>query len=203
MSNEIKAADLDNPVFPALAERWSPYGFSDKPVSVDDLKSLFEAARWTQSSYNEQPWRYIVARKEQSELFDKLLACLVEGNQSWAKFVPVLVLGVVSENFSRNGKVNIAAEHDLGAASAALTFEASIRGLFVHQMIGIEPDKAKDLFAIPDGFRAFTALAIGYAGKQAGLPDDIAARDQAARSRHAKSKFVFAEKFGVQADWLS
>lgn len=202
MSNEIKTAKTKVPIFTALAERWSPYGFSEKPVARDDLNALFEAARWTQSSYNEQPWRYIVVCKQDIGLFNKLLGCLVEGNQTWARFAPVLALGVISEAFTRNGKPNVAAAHDLGAASSALTLEATIRGLSVHQMIGIEPEKAQMEFSIPDGFRAFTGLAIGYAGKQDGVAPEIAERDKAPRSRLAKNEFVFSAKFGEPADWL-
>ena len=135
-----KAGSSDPRVF---REAWSPYAFSDRPVSEDDLRSLFEAARWAASSYNEQPWRYIVATRTDTEAFERLVSCLVEGNQPWAKLAPVLALGCTSLNFAANGRPNDAAEHDLGAASACLCLEATARGLFVHQMIGILPDKAR------------------------------------------------------------
>src|SRR5262245_26366603 len=99
-----KKAKTDHPIQEHLAERWSPYAFSDKPVSKSDLVSLFEAARWAPSSYNEQPWSYIVATKENAAEFQKLLSCLVEGNQAWCKNVPVLALGIVSLKFKLNGK---------------------------------------------------------------------------------------------------
>jgi nitroreductase len=102
--NHPKHAQPDHPIHQHLAERWSPYAFSDRPVSRQDLLSLFEAARWAASSYNEQPWSYIVATKEQPELFQRVLSTLLEGNQAWAKNAPVLALGLVSTNFARNGK---------------------------------------------------------------------------------------------------
>ena len=149
--NDHKRAKPDHPIHELLASRWSPYGFADRPVSDDDLRSLFEAARWAPSSYNEQPWRYIVATKANPEEFERLLSCLVEGNQAWAKAAPVLALGCTSLNFVRNGKPNAAAVHDLGLASASLVLEATARGLFVHQMIGILPDKARELYQHPRG----------------------------------------------------
>src|ERR1035441_10698672 len=88
----IKNAATDYPILQVLAERWSPYGFDDRPVPEADLCSLFEAARWAASSSNEQPWNYLVATKENPHEFGRLLSCLVEANQAWAKAAPVLVL---------------------------------------------------------------------------------------------------------------
>ncbi len=90
-----KRASTDHPIHEFLAERWSPYGFEDRPVAQGDLRSLFEAARWAASSYNEQPWSFFVATREDPEEFARLLSCLVEANQAWAKAAPVLALGVV------------------------------------------------------------------------------------------------------------
>src|SRR4051812_5734054 len=141
-----KHARPDHPIHELLSKRWSPYAFAGRAVTDDDLRSLFEAARWAASSYNEQPWTYIVATKPNSEDFDRLLSCLVEGNQAWAAAAPVLALGCTSLNFALNGKPNAAAVHDLGLASASLTLEATARGLSVHQMIGILPDRARELY---------------------------------------------------------
>src|SRR6185295_741324 len=145
-----KQAIPDHPIQPVLGARWSPYAFDDRPVPDADLRSLFEAARWAPSSYNEQPWSYIVATKSEPEEYARLLSCLVEGNQAWAKAAPVLALGVVTLRFVRNDKPNRAAVHDLGLAAGNLCVEATARGLFVHQMIGIVPDRARELYAIPE-----------------------------------------------------
>src|SRR5262245_12840401 len=104
----MKAA-TDHSVQEAIATRWSPYAFADRPVAKADLLSLFEAARWAPSSYNEQPWSYVVAVREDAEEFARLLSCLVEGNQAWAKDVPVLAIGCTSLNFARDGRPNAAA----------------------------------------------------------------------------------------------
>ncbi len=99
----IKEAKTENPVHELVAQRWSPYAFADRDVSDDDLRSLFEAARWAPSSYNEQPWSYVVATRAQKTEFERLLSCLVEGNQVWAKAASVLALGVATLSFKRNG----------------------------------------------------------------------------------------------------
>ena len=191
-----KKAVTEYPIQEILAERWSPYAFDERPVEEADLCSLFEAARWAPSSYNEQPWRYIIATRDNPERFQRMLSCLVEGNQVWAKAAPVLALGVVSLRFARNARDNRAAVHDLGLAAGNLLLEATARGLFVHQMIGILPDKAREVYGIPEGFEAWTAMAIGYRGDPARLPDRLRERDLAARERKPLSEFVFGGKWG-------
>ncbi len=191
-----KKASTDHPIHELLAERWSPYGFEDRPVAEADLHSLFEAARWAASSYNEQPWSFFVATREEPEEFERLLSCLVEPNQAWAKAAPVLVLCVVNLRFSRNDKDNRAAVHDLGLAAGNLVVEATARGLSVHQMIGILPDKAREVYGIPEHSEAWTAMAIGYKADPAALPDSLKERDLAPRGRKPLREFVFAGKWG-------
>jgi nitroreductase len=197
--NPQKQASTDHPIQELLARRWSPYGFADRPVAREDLVSVFEAARWAPSSYNEQPWSYIVATKEDAAEFAKVLGCLVEGNQGWAQAVPVLALGCTSLRFTRNGQPNAAAVHDLGLAAGNLCVEATARGLHVHQMIGILPDKAREVFRIPEGVQAVTALAIGYAADPAKLPDKLRERDLAPRQRKPLANFVFTGQWGTAA----
>jgi nitroreductase len=194
--NTQKQATPDYPIHDLLARRWSPYAFADRAVSEDDLRSLFEAARWAASSYNEQPWTYIVAMKADPTEFERLLSCLVEGNQAWARAAPVLALGCANLRFTRNGKPNAAAIHDLGLASASLTLEATARGLFVHQMIGILPDKARELYRIPEDIEPKTGLAIGYAADPETLPEKYQQRDLAPRTRKPLAEFVFAGEWG-------
>ena len=87
-----KPAEAAHPIHDVIARRWSPRAFDERPVEQETLKSLFEAARWAPSSNNEQPWRFIVASKETSTDYDRLFACLVEGNRKWAFRAPVLIL---------------------------------------------------------------------------------------------------------------
>lgn len=192
----IKNAATEHPILKLLAERWSPYGFEDRPVSDTDLRSLFEAARWAASSYNEQPWNYLVATRQNPPEYERLLSCLVEANQAWAKTAPVLVLGVVSLQFAKNKTDNRAAVHDLGLAAGNLSIEATVRGLSVHQMIGILPDKARKVYGIPEHFEAWTAMAIGYKADPVTLSDALRKRDLAPRQRKPLNKFVFTGQWG-------
>ena len=188
----IKNAVTDYPILQVLSERWSPYGFDIRPVADEDLCSLFEAARWAASSYNEQPWSYLVASKANPLEFARLLSCLGDANQAWAIAAPVLVLGVVSLQFARNQQDNRAAVHDLGLAAGNLLAEATARGISVHQMIGILPEKARDIFQIPDHYEAWTAMAIGYKADPANLSEALKERDLSPRQRKPMSEFVFS-----------
>ena len=193
MTNTVST---DNPVHEFIASRWSPYAFDERPVEEEDLVSLFEAARWAPSSYNEQPWHYIIATKDNTEEFERMVSCLVEGNQIWAKSAPVLALGIARLNFVHNNKPNRAAIHDLGLAAGNLLFEATARGLCVHQMIGILPERASEIYAIPEGYEVMTGIAIGYEGNPDSLPDNIKEREAARRPRKPLSEFIFSSKWG-------
>jgi nitroreductase len=197
--NAQKHATPDHPIHELIAKRWSPYAFSGRAVSDSDLRSLFEAARWAASSYNEQPWTYIVATSANPQEFERLLSCLVEGNQAWAKAAPVLAIGCTSLNFAMNAKPNAAAMHDLGLASASLTIEATARGIYVHQMIGILPDKVRELYQVPAGVQPMTGLAIGYGASADTLPEKLRDRDLARRSRKPLKDFVFSGTWGSSA----
>ncbi|MEM7413817.1 MAG: nitroreductase family protein [Myxococcota bacterium] len=197
-----KTAHTDHPVHALVSERFSPYAWKDESVDAETLRSLFEAARWSASSYNEQPWRFLVARREEPEAFAKLLSGLVEANQVWAQHAPVLAVGLTIRSFSRNGKPNKAYQHDLGLAAATLTFEATSRGLAVHQMIGIDPQRIHDLYALPDDVEPLTALAIGFAGEASALPDGLREREEAPRSRKPLGEIVFSERWEQSAAFL-
>jgi nitroreductase len=190
-------AVTDYPVNELIASRWSPYSFADKSVTDEDLRSLFEAARWAPSSFNEQPWSYIVAKKEGADEFQRLLSCLVEVNQVWAKSASALALGVTKLNFTHNDNPNSAAHHDLGLSSGNLVLEATARGLSIHQMAGILPDKARELYSIPEGYVPLTGIALGYEGDPANLPEALRVRDGARRPRKTLKEFVFAGKWGT------
>ena len=125
-----------------------------------------------------------------------MLACLVEGNRTWAREAPTLALGCTRKTFSRNDRPNRVAQHDLGLASASLTFEATSRGVYVHQMAGILPDKARDVFAIPDAYVAVTALALGYRADPGTGTRELRARDERERNRRPLNDFVFAVDWG-------
>jgi len=199
----IKHAQVDHPVLDEVRMRWSPYVFADRDVPLEDLRSLFEAARWAPSSFNEQPWRYLVARRGDPAEFERLLSCLTEGNRLWAKHAPVLALGLARTRFTRNGKPNRVALHDLGAASAYLTMEATRRGLSVHQMAGIDRERGRALYGIPEEFDVETGIAIGFAGDREDAHARHRERDRTPRTRRPLSETVFQERWGEAAPWLT
>lgn len=183
----------DYPVLDAITKRYSAYVYDDKPVEAEKLKSLFEAARWAASSFNEQPWRFIVATKDDSAEYEKALGCLVEANQGWASAAPVIVLTASKNEFTRNGNPNRVALHDLGQAAANMALQAVELGLTIHQMAGIDQDKVASTYDLPEGFTAQTAIAIGYPQLTDGSLNDAESK---ARQRHSFDQFVFAGKFG-------
>lgn len=187
----------DPSLHPLIATRRSPYAFApNQDVSEQDVKALFEAARWTMSSYNAQPWRYVVAsQSRQPEIWQQIYDVLLEGNKPWAKNAPVLALGVISHYFDYNHKPNKAALHDLGAATASLTFEATHRGLVVHQMIGIDPERANETFALEYPMEAYTGIAIGYQGSTDDIPEEFAMRDKKVRERKSLDEIILAGGF--------
>ena len=197
-----KRTSSDFPIHTIAIERWSPRAFSNQPVATDVLQSLFEAARWAPSSSNEQPWAYIVARKEDAEAFEKLVSVLVPANSTWAKNAPVLALAVAQLAFAKSGSPNRNAQYDVGAATAWLTVEATSRGLFVHQMAGFDAEKARQAFQIPAGWAPLAAMAIGYAGDPESLPQPLLDREKAPRTRKPISTFVMSGEWGQKAPFI-
>jgi nitroreductase len=195
-----KIARPNHPVLPVIAERWSPYAYEPRPVEREKLLSCLEAARWAASSYNEQPWTYILAERTDEKEFARALDCLVEGNRAWAKNAGVLLLSVVSRLFSKNGKPNRAAEHDMGLAAGNMVLQATSLGLQAHQMIGIEPAKIRASYRVPDTHEPLTAIAIGYpAAVQPGTADPLGQRDLAPRARKSFAEFMVSGAWGQAA----
>jgi nitroreductase len=191
-----KSAETSAPVHDLIRERWSPRAFNSRPIEKEKLRSLFEAARWAASSYNAQPWYFIVATKDDPENYKKILDTFVEFNQGWAKNAPVVALSVARMKFEHNGTPNNHAFHDVGQAAANLALQATALGLQVHQMAGILPYKAREIFGIPDGYEAVAGFAIGYPGDPADLPDTLREQERAPRSRKPLDSFVFTGKWG-------
>lgn len=145
-----------------IKERFSPYEFTDKQITENEILTLFEAAGKAASAFNEQPWRFIYALKQDEEAFKTIHECLVEGNQGWTKDVAALVITVVRKTFAKNGNQNRVAIHDLGLAVGNLTVQASSMGIHLHQMAGIIPQNAIEKLNIPEGYEPVTAIALGY-----------------------------------------
>ncbi len=197
-----KTPDTQYPIHELVQKRWSPRAFSAKPVSAEALGSLFEAARWAASCYNEQPWRYIVARKEQPEEYDRLMSCLVEGNQVWAMQAPVLMLAVTKKTFTFNDKPNAHARHDLGLATAGMMLQAAALDLYMHAMGGILPERAAEIYRVPEDFQVATGIALGYLGDPDSLAEPMKTTELEARVRKPLGEFVFASGWDKPAGFL-
>jgi len=190
-----KSSDTQYPIDDLLSKRWSPLAFSEKSVEPEKLRSVLEAARWAASSYNEQPWSFIVATSDNQAEFDRLLSCLAEGNQEWAKTAPVLMLSVAKLQFERNGVENRHAFHDVGAAAAQLAMQATALGLFIHQMAGFDVPLSRSLYSIPEGYEPVAAIALGYIGDPQTLSEKLLQRTLAPRTRKPLENFVFTRRW--------
>lgn len=190
-----KTAQTSAPIHELLAERWSPRAFEERAVEPAALASLFEAARWAPSCFNEQPWRFFVAERADQAAFERLAGCLVEGN-AWARQAPLLVISATSGTFAHNGKPNPHAWHDVGLAAMSLVVQAQALGLSVHQMAGFDAARARTVLELPSGFEPVTMLAIGYRGPAESLPEKLAQRELAARTRRPLAATVFGDRWG-------
>jgi nitroreductase len=174
-----------------LRRRWSPRAFDDRSIELEKLRSLFEAARWAPSSNNEQPWRFLVATKENTTEYDRLFGCLVEGNQKWAYRAPALLLSVAKLQFEDDSP-NRHALHDTGMAVENLVLQATALGLVAHQMAGFRIDQARTDCKIPAGYEPVAMIAIGYPGDPAQLSDRLRAREVHPRVRKPLTEFVYS-----------
>ncbi|MDR3751652.1 MAG: nitroreductase family protein [Terracidiphilus sp.] len=190
--NRLKQAPAVDGVLPAIHHRWSPRAFSSREVSPATLAKVFEAARWAASSYNEQPWRYLVGIRN-SETYKKIFKTLIGFNQGWAGSAPVLILGAASTKFSHNGTANGSALYDLGAASSYLTLQAAELGLATHQMAGYDQAAARAAFGIPEDYALGAVIALGYQGEPADLGhEQMVALEVAPRERKPFKDFIFS-----------
>lgn len=192
-----KPANTNFPIHSYLEKRWSPRAFSDKKVEKEKLQSIFEAARWSPSTSNEQPWHFIVGEAG-DETFKKIFECLVEFNQLWVKTAPIVMIAVGRMKL-QNGKEYLWNKYDIGQAAAHLTFQATHEGLWIHQMGGFDAEKARELFDIPEDYEAITAIAVGYEGDYKALHPNLQKMEVAKRERKAMDSFVFSGKFGEKS----
>lgn len=178
-------------VLEVILHRWSPRAYAERDVAPEDLKRVFEAARWAASSYNEQPWRFLVGHKG-SETYTRIFDTLVPQNQSWAKSAPVLILSVAKKHFTHSGDQNLHAWHDVGAATATLGLQATALGLHAHSMAGFDHALAKSSFGIPDDHDTVAVTALGYLGDSATLPDTLRKMEESPRQRKELKDIVFS-----------
>lgn len=180
----MKIADL-------ILKRNSPRAYSEGVIGKEMIDSLFGAARWAPSSMNEQPWIYYYATRDNRELFNSFLDCLVPGNSSWAGEADMLILSVARKKFSYNGKPNRHAMHDTGAANTLLALQAAEIGLQAHQMGGFDMNKTLERFGLDsETHEPASFIAVGYQGDPEQLPEELRKRELAPRVRKELSQFV-------------
>ena len=181
------------PVNTLISGRWSPRSFDDQDIQNSTLMSLFEAVRWAASSMNAQPWEFIYAHKG-SEAHGKIAQTLMDGNVSWAEEAPVLMIAMIRK-YLGNGKPNGSARHDLGLAMGNLSLQAEELGIGLHQMGGFYPQKARELFNLPEDVEPVTAVALGYYGDPEQLSEPLKSREIAKRSRKEVTAFAFQDSY--------
>ena len=199
--------NMDNPaktnhtLHPLLEKRWSPRAFSNKKVEKEKLQRLLEAARWSPSASNEQPWYYIIGEAG-DETFDKIFETLVEFNQLWVKTAPLVLLAIGKTGSKKSGNENLWFKYDVGSSVAHLTFQATHEGLWVHQMGGFDAEKAMELFDVPEGYEAISVFALGYMGGYKVLHPNLQKLELAERERKNMDTFVFSNKFGEKSQLI-
>jgi nitroreductase len=176
-----------------FVNRWSPRAMSGEEISNDELMSLFEAARWAPSSYNNQSWRFLYAIKN-TENWDLFFDLLTEPNQVWAKNAAVLVVIISKDTFDYNNKPSRTHSFDTGLAWENLALQGSIMGLIVHGMQGFDYEEAKKKLDIPDGYTVEAMAAIGKPGKKEDLPKELQEREFPS-DRKKISEIAFEGKF--------
>lgn len=195
-----KLANTPPEVHELIRARWSPRSFSDREVSNHDLEIILEAARWAASSYNEQPWRFLVARKSEGAAYEKMLSLLVPSNQAWAKTAPVLIIMAAKRTFSHNGSPNYYGLHDAGQALANLFLQATALGLHAHGMAGFDRERARQELGIPEDYDLGAAVALGYRASPDQLPEKYRQSELAKRERKPLSEIAFGARWNQPLD---
>jgi nitroreductase len=174
-------------------DRWSPRSMSDDEISEEVLYSLFEAARWAPSSGNNQPWRFLYARRN-TDYWPVFFDLMTEQNKVWARNAAVLIVVISKRTFDYNEKPARTHSYDTGAAWENLALQGSLKGLVVHGMQGFDYDKAKNVLNIPDLFQVEAMIAVGMPGEKADLPDNLREREFPS-PRKTLSEIVIEGKF--------
>jgi len=156
--------------------RWSPRAMSGEAIPAEELKVLFEAARWAPSSYNNQPWRILYARRD-SEHWPLFFDLLADSNKTWCKNAAALLVMISKTTFDHSGKPSRTHSYDTGAAWENLALQGNLRGYVVHGMQGFDYDRARTALNIPDDFQVEAMAAVGLPGRAEELPEVLQARE--------------------------
>ncbi len=180
-----------------ILNRWSPRSFTGEEIPEEDLLSIFEAAKWAPSAFNEQPWRFIYARRNTPH-WEKIFNLMNESNQNWAKNTAALVVIVSSKNFTCKNKPNRTHSFDTGAAWQNLALEATAKGYYAHGMSGFDYDKAKIDLNIPDDYQVEAMCAIGIKDLPEKLPEDMQ-KNEKPSSRNDLNQVIMEGSFKLSS----
>ncbi len=183
----------DHPVDPVFVHRWSPRAMSGEPISNEQLMTLLEAARWAPSSYNEQPWRVMYAKRD-TPAWARHLGLLMEANQVWCKNAAVLLLFVSKKTFAKNNKPNPVHVFDCGSAWENLALQGAQMGLVIHGMAGFDVERARKELGVPDDFTVCAMAAIGKLGLTEDLPENLRSIE-APSGRKPVTEWAFEGRF--------
>lgn len=172
--NQIRKADY--PIDSVFLDRWSPRAMSGETITEEELFTLFEAARWAPSSFNNQPWRILYARRDTPH-WPVFFNLLVEFNQSWARHAAALVIFISKTTFDHNGEPALTHSFDTGAAWENFALQGALKGLVIHGMQGFDYDKARTSLNIPKGFNVEAMAVIGKPGRKEDLPEKLQERE--------------------------
>lgn len=167
-----KHRKIEHKINPIFVNRWSPRAMTGESISDKQLKSLFEAAKWAPSAFNNQSWRFIYAKRN-TKNWNKFFNLLAEGNQIWTKNAAVLMTIISKNTFDYNNKPAITHSFDTGAAWENLALQGSYMGLVVHGMQGFDYKKAKVVLKIPKDYTVEAMAAVGKLGKKQDLPEKL------------------------------
>lgn len=183
-------------VLPLITDRRSLRAFEPKILDDESIFLLFEAARWAPSAFNEQPWRFILARRQDTTEFEQMLSLLYPSNRLWAVNGSLLILTLAKMFNSHDGKPNRHALHDVGLAVGNLSLQASSMHLALHQIGGFDTGKAKEFYSIPEGYEPVSIILAGFPGNADLLPEPLRMREVNPRVRKPVEDIVFSAKFG-------
>lgn len=169
-------------IHPVMAKRHSPRAYSASATLIpDQLGPLFEAARWSPSSSNSQPWSFVVGLRG-DEVFQTILGTLASGNAVWAQNASALVANITMLE-TPEGKALSHSVYDLGQAVAHLSVQATAENIVVHQMGGFDADALGAALGLSSTHRVITVMTLGTQGDPADLPENLQEREAAPRVR--------------------
>ena len=188
----------EHPIDPRFTERWSPRAFDSKPITREEMASIFEAGRWAPSSFNVQPWRFLYAMRDTPQ-WEKLFGLLIPYNQEWVKNTAALVVVVSQKDMPPDRAGNVTPSHshsfDAGAAWAMMALQASRMGLRAHGMTGFDIPRSASELNVPDTFRVEMMFAVGHPTSDLSVLPESLAKKEVPSDRKPVAELAFEGPF--------